>query len=341
MKFFELKYLFMFWVIPVLIFFYVYAFKKKDELIRLFCEEKLIDRIMPDVNRGRQKLKAFLIVLGVIFIITALLKPRWGYHWEELKRRGVDLVVAVDLSNSMLAEDVKPNRLKRAKMEIEDLINIIQGDRVGLVAFAGESFLQCPLTLDYSAFNMFLDYLDTDFIPVQGTAMDKALKTAVKALESKEKKSKAIILITDGEDHTGNSLKEAEEAKKKGIKIFTIGIGGKGGAPIPAAGGSGGFKKDKAGQLVMTTLDESTLQKIALITGGKYVRSITGDMDLEKIYVEGIKEELEDKELKSQRIKRFEERFQIFIGFAIFFIVLECFLSEKKKRVGVYEKDYS
>ena len=326
MKFVDLTYIHLLWIIPVLVYFYIYAFKKKDELIRLFCEDTLIGKIMPDVSRSRQKLKAFLVVLAVIFIVIALVRPRWGYHWEEIRQKGVDIVVVVDVSNSMLAEDVKPNRLKRAKMEIEDLLNIIQGDRIGLIAFAGKSFLQCPLTLDYGAFKMFMDYIDTDLIPMQGTAIGNAIQTAAKAFDKNEKGSKAMILITDGEDHKGNPIKAAEKAKQEGIKIFVIGIGSVGGAPMPEPDG-GGFKKDDKGQLIMTKLDETTLQKIALTTGGTYVRSITGDMDLEKIYIEGIKKELEEKELKSQRRKRFEERFQIFIGLALLAILLESFIS--------------
>lgn len=338
MNFGDLTYLYALWAMPLLIIFLVRASKRRDELIRMFCEEGLIKRIIPELNPGRHKLKASLIVVAVLFLLFSLMKPRWGYQWEELKRSGVDIVVAVDLSTSMLAEDVKPNRLKRAKIEIEDFLNIIQGDRIGLVAFAGESFLQCPLTLDYSAFRMFLDYLDTDLIPVQGTAIGSALKESIKALKSKKKNnSKAIILITDGEDNFEDPVKMAEKAKEAGIKIFAIGIGSIGGSPIPSADGSGGFKKDKSGQLIMSTLDERTLQNIALTTGGRYVRSVTGDMDLEKIYVEGIKRELEDQELKSKRVKIYEERYQWFLIVSILLLLTESFLSERKKRVKTHE----
>jgi len=332
MVFGELTYIYALWIVPVLILFFVRSFRRRDELLRQFCEDALIKRIIPDLNRGRQKLKAALIIVAVFFLLFSLMKPRWGYEWEEMKTLGVDIVVAVDLSTSMLAEDVKPNRLKRAKMELDDLLNIVQGDRVGLVAFAGESFLQCPLTLDYSAFRMFLDYLDTDMIPVQGTAISKALAKSIKALDSKEKNSKAIILITDGEDNFGDPMKVAKEAAEAGIKIFAIGIGSQGGAPIPDVT-SGGYKKDKSGQLIMSTLDETTLQNIALTTGGKYVRSITGDMDLIKIYVEGIKRELSDSELQSKNLKRYDERYQWFLFIAIIMLILESFLSERKKRL--------
>ena len=190
------------------------------------------------------------------------------------------------------------------------------------------SFVQCPLTLDYGACKMFLDYIDTDLIPVQGTELAEAIRTAIKSFSKKERKSKALILITDGEDHEGSPLEAAKEAGKEGIKIFTIGVGQEGGAPIPAKDGSGGFKKDRRGDMVITHLDEVTLQKIALETGGTYVRSVTGDMDLDKIYQEGIKQRVEEKQLKSTRKRRWEQRFQWFILCALLFIGAEFFIKE-------------
>ena len=239
-------------------------------------------------------------------------------------------LIVIDVSESMLAEDVKPNRLERAKREVIDLIEMLEGDRIGLIAFAGTSFVQCPLTLDYGACKMFLDYIDTDLIPVPGTAIAEAIRTSLKSFNKRERKSKALILITDGEDHEGEPIDAAKEAKKEGIKIFTIGVGREGGAPIPLKDGSGGFKKDRKGDMVITHLDEITLQKIALETGGSYVRSVTGDMDLDKIYQEGIKQHVEQKHLKSTRKRRWEERFQWFIFFALLFISVEFFVSERK-----------
>jgi Ca-activated chloride channel family protein len=220
--------------------------------------------------------------------------------------------------------------LERAKREVIDLIEMLEGDRIGLIAFAGTSFVQCPLTLDYGACKMFLDYIDTDLIPVPGTAIAEAIRTSLKSFNKRERKSKALILITDGEDHEGEPIDAAKEAKKEGIKIFTIGVGREGGAPIPLKDGSGGFKKDRKGDMVITHLDEITLQKIALETGGSYVRSVTGDMDLDKIYQEGIKQHVEQKQLKSTRKRRWEERFQWFIFFALLFVSVEFFVSERR-----------
>ncbi|MGA1871616.1 MAG: VWA domain-containing protein [bacterium] len=318
----------LFWTIPALIFFYIYEFKKKQRLIEQFCQSSLRDYIIPNISWGRQRLKAFFLLVVLFFLIFSLLQPRWGFHWEKIKRHGVDIMVAVDVSSSMLAEDVKPNRLERAKRELYDLLKMMEGDRIGLIAFAGTSFVQCPLTLDYGAFKMFLEYLSPDLIPVPGTAIYRSIKTAMESFERTEKGSKAIILITDGEDHEEDPLKIAEEAKKRGIKIYPIGIGAEEGVPIPLPDGSG-FKKDRDGNLILTKLDEPSLQKLAIATDGSYVRSVTGDMDLERIYLEDIRK-LKQRKLGSERKKVWEERFQWFIFIALLFLVLEAIMPEKK-----------
>ena len=328
MRFGNLSYLFLLWIIPVLVVFCLYAFRNQDRLLSIFCGKELVDRLAPNFKKGRRWVKVFLVMGGIAFGIIALTQPQWGFHWEEIKRVGVDIIVAIDVSESMLAEDVKPNRLERAKREIYDLIGMLEGDRVGLIAFAGTSFVQCPLTLDYGACKMFLDYIDTDLIPVPGTAIADAIRTSLKSFSKRERKSKALILITDGEDHEGEPIDSAKEAKKEGIKIFPIGVGQEGGAPIPLKDGSGGFKKDRHGDMVITYLDETTLQKIALETGGSYVRSVTGDMDLDKIYKDDIKKHVEQKQLKSTRKRRWEQRFQWFIFLAILFIGVEFFVPE-------------
>jgi Ca-activated chloride channel family protein len=330
MKFGNLSYFFLLWLIPGLIFFYIYAFIQKEKAIKAFCGDELFSKLVPSVQKGRQKLKVILLLIGIIFLIISLVRPKWGFHWEDIKRTGIDIVVAVDVSKSMLAEDVSPNRLERAKREVYDLCQMLEGDRIGLIAFAGTSFVQCPLTLDYAAFRMFLDYLDPDLIPTPGTAIGSAIRKATESFSRKERKAKALIVITDGEDHGSKPIEAAKEAKKEGVKIFTIGIGKEGGTPLPLADGSGGFLKNRKGDVVLSKLDEKNLQKIALETGGSYVRSVTGDMDLDKIYKSAIKGTMESKELKSTRQKRWEERFQWFIFLALIFLSFEFFLREKK-----------
>ena len=208
---------------------------------------------------------------------------------------------------------------------------MLDGDRIGLVAFAGTSFLQCPLTLDYGAFSMFLEYLSPDMIPVPGTDMAAAIRTAVRAFNRQERTSKALILITDGEDHAGDVMQAVQEARREGIRIFAIGIGTPDGTPVPAAGGKGGFMQDRSGSLILSRMDEKTLQTIALETDGAYVRSVTGDLDLETIYQGAIKKDVEQKELSAARRKRWEERFQWFAALGLLCCVLEFFIRENRR----------
>lgn len=328
----DLQYLPLLWLVPALIFFHAWSFRKKDRAIEAFCGPGLIDKLAPLFSRKRRRLKAFLTIAALFFLVFALARPKWGFHWEEITRQGVDIIIALDLSESMLAEDVEPNRLERAKRKITDLLDMLEGDRVGLVAFAGVSFLECPLTMDYGAVKMFMDYLNVDLIPVQGTAIGDAVKTSVDAFGKFGGKSKALILITDGEDLEGDPLGAASLAKKAGVKIFAIGVGKEGGAPIPNREGGGGFKKDKEGNLVISKLDETTLQKIALETEGLYIRSVTGDVDLMKIYKESIRGKMEKAELKSAKQKKWEERFQIFVFAGLALIIVEFFISEKRRK---------
>ena len=325
----NLKFLWLLWFIPMLLFFYMWANNKKNILIEKFVSKDLKDKLLMGFSPTRQRFKIFLLLIVITFSILALIRPKWGFHWEEIKRKGVDIVVALDVSKSMLAEDVSPNRLERAKREIIDLINLLQGDRLGLVAFAGTSFIQSPLTLDYGAVKIFLDDLDTELIPVPGTAIADAIEKSIKAFDPDDGKSRVIILITDGEDHMNDPLAAAKQANEQKIKIYTIGIGAKEGAPIPDQGG--GFKKDHKGNVVLTQLDETSLQKIALETGGSYVRSVSGDLDLENIYKD-INKTVEDKELKSGKRKRFEERYQWILMLAFLFLILEVFISERTNR---------
>ncbi|GJL78418.1 MAG: membrane protein [Nitrospinaceae bacterium] len=330
MRFGDPMYFNLLWLVPVLIFFLAWALRKKRALTAQFCSPALAAKFVEETTRRRQKMKAAFILLAVIFMTLALTQPRWGYEWKDLTQEGVDIVVALDVSKSMLAEDIKPNRLSRAKRKISDLLDMLEGDRIGLVAFAGTAFVQCPLTLDYSAAKLFLDATDTELLSAQGTALAGAIRKSVAAFRSLEKKSKAIILITDGESHEDDPLKAAQWAAEQGVKIFTIGIGKDTGAPIPDA--TGGFKKDEKGEIVLTRLDETTLQQIALETGGAYVRSVTGDLDLEKIYLENIKPKIDKKELKTQRRKLWTERFQWPIFLALACLLIEFMIRERPLR---------
>lgn len=329
--------LWLLWLVPAALAFYVYVFRTKTRLLKRFASPEMLARLTSGVSRPRQVLKAALVLLGLLAAVLSLAELKWGFTWEEVTREGVDIVVALDVSDSMLVEDAESGgklpRLERAKREISDLLQLMEGDRIGLVAFAGAAFVECPLTLDYGAASLFLNTLDTDLIPVKGTAIGEAIRTSVGAFEGASHPSRAIILITDGEDHTGDALRAADEAKLAGVRIFTIGIGRDEGAPIPDA--DGGFRRDRrTGEIILSKLDEPTLQKIALETGGRYVRSVTGDVDLEQIYTQGIKATLEDQELGSKRRQRWEERYQWVLAVALLALMVEPLISERLRKRG-------
>lgn len=335
MIFSNLKYAHLFWLIPLLIIFYLWVFRSKRKALESFAQKHLLPMLTTNVNWRSQKLKALLIVLAMCFLIFALIGPRWGFQWHEVKREGIDIIVAIDTSKSMLTQDVKPSRLERSKFAVEELLDLLQGDRIGLVAFAGGSFLQCPLTLDYGAFAISLDAIDMKIIPQGGTSVSGAIKTAIEAFENKEKKHKALILITDGESHVGDPVKAAEEAAAQGIRIFCVGVGSKDGALIPIVDRRGNtrFLKDRKGQVVMSKLDETTLQKIALTTNGGYVHASATQFGLDMIYNEKIAA-MEKRELESKLKKRYEERYQIPVVIALGLLCLEAFLGERRRRLA-------
>ncbi|MBI4650719.1 VWA domain-containing protein [Candidatus Desantisbacteria bacterium] len=333
MRFYNIYILYstLFFAVPALIFFYIYTFRRKKKDYGLFGNILLLQKINLSLNLNRQYWKAGLLITAVFFIGLSLSRPQFGTKMVEIKRRGIDVIVALDVSLSMQAEDMKPNRLEVAKKEIAKFSDMLEGDRLGLAVFAGDAFIQCPLTLDYSAFKMFLDVLDINTVSVPGTAIGEVISTATQAFSQKELKHKVLILLTDGEDHESNPIKAAEEAVKQGVKIFTIGIGSAKGDPIPIKNTEGkitGYKKDRDGKVVMSSLDETTLRKIALITGGKYYHASTSEIELEKIMKEI--SQIEKKELSSGFFRHYEERFvyPLFIGLVL--LIIDFFVNEDK-----------
>ncbi len=320
------------WLVPAVAVFYYLSFRWKRAALQRFGNLALIERLTASTSHTKQVLKAGLVVTSLLFMSLALARPQIGTRLEEVKREGIDLMIALDVSASMLAEDIQPNRLQKAKHEIASLIDKLDGDRVGLIAFAGEAFVQCPLTLDYGAAKIFLDGLDPQTIPVPGTAIGAAIGKAVQSFEAKERKHKVLILITDGEDHEGNPVEAAERAAREGVVIYTVGIGSPKGVPIPVFDERGnriGFKKDRNGQVVTTKLDELTLEKIALATNGKYYRATTGEVELDRIYDQVSK--MEKKELASLKFSQYEDRFQYVLGVAILLLVAEAMIGERRR----------
>ncbi|MFH1380256.1 MAG: VWA domain-containing protein [bacterium] len=319
--------LWFFWILPLLIFFYWVFFRWQKKALARFGVINTITRLIPSEVRERQKLKAWLMIMALACIWFAAAGPQLGARLVEVHRRGIDVLIAVDCSQSMLAEDIKPNRLARAKLALSSLIESLEGDRVGIIAFAGAAFLQCPLTLDYSAAKMFLDFLSVDLIPRPGTAMGEAIALAIKSFSRKERKYKVLVLITDGEDHKSNPLELAREASREGIKILTVGIGSTEGEPIPVRDGNNavsGYKKDRSGNIIMSKLDETTLQKIALETGGTYFRATSGGIEIEGIIEEIAR--MEKKELQSRLYNQYENRYQFFLFLAVICLLIEFIL---------------
>jgi Ca-activated chloride channel homolog len=309
-----------------------WAISRKKKLLNLFGDLPLLLKNAPYISFARQRTKAVLVLVGLAFVCIALARLQFGTHLEKLKREGIDVIVAVDLSNSMLARDMKPNRLEKAKQELRSIIDRLKGDRIGLVAFAGEAFVQCPLTMDYAAARMLLSVMDQNTVSVQGTSLSSAIEAAQKAFSQQDKKHKVLVLLTDGEDHGGNAVEAAQEARKDGIKIYTVGIGNPDGDPIPVIDRQGnqvGFKKDKNGEVIVSKLDEATLEKIALETGGKYYNATNGELELDKIFDEI--SSMEKKELEGTLVTRYDDRYQWPLLLAMVLITVEFFVSERKK----------
>lgn len=325
------------WIVPaVFIFWYLGQRRNQANQVK-FVSATMASRIVLQADPGRERIRKLLWGVALTMMVVALAQPRWGFVWEDVEREGVDIVVALDVSDSMLVTDGEDSgrltRLERARREITDLINILDGDRISLVAFAGDAFIECPLTLDYGAARLFVDALSPDLIPTKGTAIASAIETSLDAFEASNQSSRALILITDGEDHEGAIERAAEKAKEANVMIFSIGIGRAEGAPIPDSNGS--YRRDRSGKVILSRLDETALEKIALKTGGRYVRSTSNDLDLEAVYAQGIKANLEDQELGSKRRQRWEERFQWLLALAFLALALEALLPNRRRHEEV------
>lgn len=319
-------------IVPVLVVFFVWAFRARQRALERFAASRLAEQLTQSVRRPARRWKAALLVAAVLFTALALAQPRWGFEWREVKRRGVDVFVLLDVSKSMLSEDVRPNRLTQAKLGVEDLLLKLQGDRVGLIAFAGTAFVQCPLTVDYEAFRLTLRDADTRIIPRGGTAIGLAIRTALKSFEAGEGHDRAIVLITDGEETASDALAAVEDAAKMGVRIYAVGVGTGEGELIPVReeGKAMEFVKDKSGAVVKSRLNEEPLKQLALKTQGIYVRSASGDFDMDAIYDKGIAQ-LKHEEFETKLQKKYYKRFQWPLGLAFAFLVLESFVADRRK----------
>lgn len=305
--------------------------RRRERRLQQLADAAVLPVLIPHRLTERIRTRNVLWLAAFALAFIALARPQWGFHWQEVRRRGLDVMVVLDTSRSMLAEDIKPNRLQQAKWGIRDLMKQLKGDRLGLVAFAGSSFLSCPLTIDYAAFAMTLDDVRVGTIPRGGTAIAQALKTAIDSFEFEEdgESDRAIVLITDGEDHEGNPLSLLDALKKKGVRVYAIGVGTLEGEliPEPVENSGSGFLKDRSGQVVKSALQEDVLQRLAVETGGAYVRSAPGDLGLERLFQESI-DKLKRDERESRVAKIFEERFMWPLALALTLLALEAALRE-------------
>ncbi len=313
---------------PVLIGVFLYGAKRRRQALAGFAGGKFEEALAPGRSWRKGALKAFLRVLGYSLLVLALAGPQIGSQLVKVEREGIDLVIALDVSLSMLAEDMKPNRLERAKQEIVDLIQGLKGDRVGIVVFAGDAFVICPLTVDYDAALMFANTADVDAVSRQGSAINEAIRKSVALFPTTQQADRVIILVTDGETHDGDPLSEAEKAAEEGIKIYTIGIGNPSGELIPLRGTDGsidGYKKDDTGETVLTRLDETTLRKVAKTTRGKYLPATREGLELKVLYreISG----MEKKAVKGEFMERKKDRFVWFLAAAFLALAIDLLIS--------------
>jgi Ca-activated chloride channel homolog len=324
------EYLIALWLIPILIALYILFNRNRKRLLEKFADKELHKFIMYSFSSIKSKIKFGLILIVLSLLIMAFSKPQVGTKMQEVKQTGIDVYILLDVSRSMQAEDIKPNRLEKAKYQISNLIQKLRGDRIGLIVFSGEAYIQFPLTTDYSAANLFLNAVDFNSVPQPGTAIALAINMAVQSFDSAST-DKAIIIITDGEDHEGDINTAVENTTDKAIKIYTIGLGSPDGVPIPVYDNRGnkvGFRQDNSGQTVLTKLNETILKEIANDGDGKYYRGNNYEDYLDKIYSD--LSTLEQAEFGVKKVTDYEDRFYYFLIPAIILLLIEIFITDKR-----------
>lgn len=317
-------------VIPLMLLVFIFIQRWKNKRLKQFANKTVIKRLMPNVSFKLPVVKFVLLSLAFVFLLLGLANLQYGTTMEEAKKEGVDLMIALDVSNSMLAEDLSPNRLERAKRAIYQLIEKLQNDRLGIIVFAGESFVQLPITTDYSSAKLFLETIGTDIVPTQGTAIGSAIDLAMESFDFETTTSKAIIVITDGENHEDDAVQAAQNAVELDVSVHTIGMGSEQGAPLPIykGGKQVGFRTDNSGNSVVSKLDETMLKQIATAGNGTYVRATNANAGLGIIMNEIGK--MEKKEFDSKVFKNYESRFQIFLIIALVLLLVEFFISTRR-----------
>jgi Ca-activated chloride channel family protein len=332
LKFAHNIYLYALFALPLFFVLYAMVHRWRIKKMRQFGELQMVRNLADTASRTKPLWKFILLMLGYTALVIGIADPQVGSKLEEVKREGVDIMIALDVSTSMNAEDIKPSRLERSKQAISRLIDKLQNDRIGVIVFAGKAYVQLPITTDFAAAKLFLSTIDSDMIPTQGTVIGSAINLAVKSFNTKDKKHKVLIVITDGEGHEDNAVDEAQAATKEGVVVHTIGMGSPGGGPIPIYknGSLTGFKKDNTGATVVTRLDATMLQQIAAAGNGKFVRASNSEAGLNALLDEINK--MEKKNFGSKMFTDYEDRFQYFMAAALLLLLLELLISEKKNK---------
>jgi Ca-activated chloride channel homolog len=318
-------------LIPGLTALFILARIQRNKALKKFGEPEILKYLMPFVSGSRPVIKFIILMLALAMFITGVARPQFGSKLKKVKRQGVEIVIALDVSNSMMAEDIKPDRLERAKRAIDRLISKLKEDKIGLIVFAGDAYTQLPITSDYNSAQLFLSAVSPDMVPKQGTAIGAAINMASRSFTPNPSSSKAIIVITDGENHEDDAISAAEEAHKNGIVVHTIGMGLPQGSPIPVeAGGQGEYRRDRDGKVVITRLDEVTLQKISAAGGGIYLRANTAQVGLDELFDEINK--MQKTEMEAKTFSEYEEQYQYFFAIGLILLLLEFLVLERKNK---------
>jgi Ca-activated chloride channel family protein len=329
-------------LVPLLWLLFILARNKRKKSIAAFGDDELVKQLMPDVSSSRPRWKFVLTSFAIAAMVLGVANPQIGSKYEEVKREGFELIIALDISNSMMAEDLEPNRLERAKQAISKLIDQLKSDKIGIIVFAGQAYVQLPLTTDYAAAKLFLSTVSTDIVPTQGTAVGSAIDLAIKSFGEKQDKNRSIIIITDGENHEDDAIQQATTAVEGGITVHAIGVGSPDGTPIPVYvnGKKAGFRKDNQGNTVITKLNETMLQQLAAAGKGVYIRGNNLSSGMKTLLEEINK--MEKKEFDSKMFTDYEDRFQYLLAAALLFLLAELLLPERKSRwfgnMNLFEK---
>jgi Ca-activated chloride channel family protein len=319
------------WLLPGLALACAWLYRRRRAALRAMFSDAALEQLASGFRARRRAWRLAIWCAALALLLFSLARPQWGFRWEQATRRGLDILVLLDTSRSMLAADFKPTRLQQAKWGIRDFARSLNGDRIGLIPFAGTAFLMCPLTIDYAAFLMSLDDAHVGIVPRGGTAIAAALRVAVETFDKQSAGDRAIVLVSDGEDHEGKIENWIPALKERNIRIFAVGVGAKEGEPLPAPDGSPGFQKDREGNVVLSALREEPLRMLALETGGAYVRAAPGDLALDRVLAEHL-QPLTRAESDSRLAKVREERAGWFIGLGVLLLVAESALRERVGR---------